>query len=69
MDLYPKNVIFLTAKKFIFNCSRKNKALNLVGFKGYVKTIYQDEKYIPDINDNSCNFLATWSTLVNAISA
>ena len=49
---YPKNVIFLTARNYIFHYSRKNKALSLIGFKGYIYSIYLDDKYIASIYDN-----------------
>ena len=65
IDLYPKNIIILTAKKYIFNCSYKNKELSLNGFKGFIYSIYLDEKYIATINGTNHRFQNSWSPLTS----
>ena len=70
LETWAGNVIFVTGKKYIFDCSCNKKTPNLNGFKAYTKTIYLDEQYISNVNyNNNSYFLTAWSTLATAIRA
>ena len=61
INLFPKNVLILCAKKYIFDCAYSNKTLSLKGFRVFFTGIYNDQKYIAKINNNVQYFLDSWS--------
>ena len=61
INLFPKNVLILFAKKYIFDCAYSNKTLSLKGFRVFFTGISNDQKYIAKINNNVQYFLDSWS--------
>ena len=62
-DFFPKNIIILVAKKYIWTCSRHQKPLTLQGFKMFLKNIYIEEDYIAKITNQSDKFETSWFLL------
>ena len=62
-DFFPKNIVILVAKKYIWMCSREHKSLTLHGFKKFLKNIYTEENYIAKITNQLSKFEKSWFLL------
>ena len=60
---FPKNVIIIVSKRYIFTCSRNSKLLDLFGFQNFLRSENIDQEYIANTNNQFEQFLATWSVL------
>ena len=61
IDFFPKNILILVAKHYIWNYCKKAKPLSIGEFKIYFRQIYVDQKYIAQTNSQSDKFNASWS--------
>ena len=66
-DFFPKNLIILAVKKYIWMCSRKSKQLHLTDFQNYFRTIYIEQEYMSKINNETDKFQALWSVFRNIL--
>ena len=55
------NVISMTAKYYIFQCSRKNTNLNICGYRNFLNRIYTEQKYLSEIDMHEETFAKAWS--------
>ena len=62
-DFFPKNIIILVAKKFIWMCSRTSKLLTIQNFQNYFKNVYLEQEYIANMNCQVDKFVHSWSIL------
>ena len=60
LDFFPKNIIILVAKKFIWTASKQSRQLNLTGFKNVLKIVYTEQEYIAKTSSQSEKFTTSW---------
>ena len=63
IDFLVKNIIIITAKRYIFDCSRQSNMPNVIGFQKFLQSIYADQEYIAKINFQYDKFITNWSVL------
>ena len=56
------NIIYLTAKLFIFKMSRSNGILSIGNFCNYFNRIYLEQEYVAKIQFKHNKFINTWGT-------
>ena len=59
----PLNIIYLTAKLYIFRSSKSNEFLNCNAFCNFLKKIYLEQEYVAKLELKHSKFIKSWSEL------
>ena len=65
---FPVNVIYLTAKFFIFKISRSAGILSVGNFCEYLYKIYLEQVYVDKLEFKHGKFTNTWSSFIALLS-
>ena len=65
---FPVNVIYLTAKFFIFKISRSTGILSVGNFCEYLNRIYLEQEYVAKLEFKHGKFTNTWSSFIALFS-
>ena len=61
----PVNVIYISAKYFIFHCASKKHSLNIYEYENFLKIKFVEQEYLSRIDIRQHDFCKDWITFAN----